>query len=257
MNHSEEALWCVELPDGREFPCPSREIAEFWADDLRERARSNGFLTDMDIKVPAWSGTREHHSMIINKERDFFDGMKEKMDAANADKGKGGKIPPGSTPLVVLHRVLYGTIDKAIALEYLHSHLREDADLADLGRPLKYQYEDTYLNDLAAKVHRQNEKWWTDECGNRIERNKGELLCLIHSEISEAMEGERKDIMDDHLPHRKMAEVELADAVIRIMDYAGAYGYDIGGAIAEKLEYNRTRADHSHEERAKSGGKKF
>lgn len=46
------------------------------------------------------------------------------------------------THLVVLHRVLYGTIDKAKALEYLHSHLREDADLADMGRPLKYQYKD-------------------------------------------------------------------------------------------------------------------
>ncbi len=40
------------------------------------------------------------------------------------------------------------------------------------------------------------------------------------------MEGERKDLMDDKLPHRKMAEVELADALIRIFDYAGAYGYD-------------------------------
>lgn len=44
--------------------------------------------------------------------------------------------------LVVLHRVLYGTIDEKEALGYLHSHLRDDADLADLGRPLKYQYKD-------------------------------------------------------------------------------------------------------------------
>lgn len=43
--------------------------------------------------------------------------------------------------LVFLHRVLYGTIDKADALKYLHSHLREDADLADMGRPLRYQYQ--------------------------------------------------------------------------------------------------------------------
>lgn len=46
------------------------------------------------------------------------------------------------THLVVLHRVLYGTIDKVEALKYLHSHLRDDADLADMGRPLKYQYKD-------------------------------------------------------------------------------------------------------------------
>ena len=46
------------------------------------------------------------------------------------------------THLVVLHRVLYGTIDKTKAIEYLHGHLREDADLGDMGRPLKYQYRD-------------------------------------------------------------------------------------------------------------------
>ena len=45
------------------------------------------------------------------------------------------------THLVVLHRVLYGTIGKAEALEYLHSHLREDADLADMGRPLQKNVE--------------------------------------------------------------------------------------------------------------------
>jgi hypothetical protein len=63
--------------------------------------------------------------------------------------------------------------------------------------------------------------------------------------------------MDDHLPHRFMAEVELADAVIRIADYCGRFGYDLGGAIEEKLEYNRHRADHKIENRQKDGGKKF
>jgi NTP pyrophosphatase (non-canonical NTP hydrolase) len=100
--------------------------------------------------------------------------------------------------------------------------------------------------------------WWSDiETGAPIQRNKGELLCLIHSEISEAMEGERKDLMDDKLPHRKMAEVELADAVIRICDYAGAHGYDLGGALVEKLKYNMSRADHKPENRAQVNGKKF
>ena len=44
--------------------------------------------------------------------------------------------------LVVLHRVLYGTIEPELALAYLHQHLRDDADLADMGRPLKYQYQE-------------------------------------------------------------------------------------------------------------------
>lgn len=103
-----------------------------------------------------------------------------------------------------------------------------------------------------------NAGWHTDlKTGELLNRNKGEMLCLIHSEISEAMEGERKSLMDDHLPHRSMAEVELADAVIRIADYCGRWGYDLGGAIMEKLEYNRHRADHKPENRLKENGKKF
>lgn len=114
------------------------------------------------------------------------------------------------------------------------------------------------LNKLSKTVNKANEKWWIDiETGEPIERNKGELLCLIHSEISEAMEGERKDLMDDKLPHRKMAEVELADAMIRILDYCGGFGYDLQGAFDEKMDFNAQRTDHTHEARRQAGGKKF
>lgn len=114
------------------------------------------------------------------------------------------------------------------------------------------------LNQLARDCHAANEKWWRNpETGERIERNKGELLMLIVSEVSEAMEGERKDLMDDKLPHRKMAEVELADVLIRVFDYAGAYGYDLDGAVAEKRAFNATRADHSSEARLRANGKKW
>ena len=82
-------------------------------------------------------------------------------------------------------------------------------------------------------------------------------LCLVHSEVSEAMEGARKNRMDDHLPHRKALEVELADAMIRILDLAGAYQLDLGCALVEKLVYNTQRADHKREARAADDGKKF
>jgi len=84
-----------------------------------------------------------------------------------------------------------------------------------------------------------------------------EKLCLSHSELSEAMEGYRKGLMDDHLTHRLMIEVEIGDAAIRLFDLAGALGLDLGGAIAEKLQYNKARADHKPENRAKEGGKAF
>lgn len=99
--------------------------------------------------------------------------------------------------------------------------------------------------------------WWTNlDTGEPLVRNRFEMLALIHSEISEALEGERKNLMDDKLPHRKMAEVELADALIRICDYCGGFGYDLAGAVLEKLEYNKTRADHKIENRKKDNGKK-
>lgn len=116
----------------------------------------------------------------------------------------------------------------------------------------------TTLNEMAARQHEANATWWHDPAtGERLNRNKGELLMLIVSEISEAMEGERKNLMDDKLPHRKMAEVELADALIRIFDYAGAYGYDLDGAVAEKQAYNAQRADHKPEARLAANGKKW
>jgi NTP pyrophosphatase (non-canonical NTP hydrolase) len=98
--------------------------------------------------------------------------------------------------------------------------------------------------------------WWKDtDISDR--HTVPAKLCLIHSEISEAMEGHRKGLMDDKLPHRPMIEVELADAMIRIADLAGALGLDLGGAIAEKMAYNATRADHRPESRAKAGGKSY
>lgn len=114
------------------------------------------------------------------------------------------------------------------------------------------------LNKLAQKVHKANIKWWQNiDTGVPIKRNKGELIALMHSELSEALEGERKDLMDDKLPHRKMAEVELADTIIRILDYCAGFGYDLQGAFDDKMAYNAQREDHKHEARRIAGGKQF
>lgn len=77
-------------------------------------------------------------------------------------------------------------------------------------------------NGYAERIHAGNQKWWHSlDTGEPIERNVGELLMLVVSEFAEALEGHRKDLMDDKLPHRKMFEVELADAMIRLFDIAG------------------------------------
>lgn len=114
------------------------------------------------------------------------------------------------------------------------------------------------LNDFAARVHAGNAKWWTDlKTGERIERNVGELLMLATSELAEALEGHRKNLQDDKLPHRKMFEVEIADCVIRLFDIAGGLGLDLGGAFEEKMAFNAVRADHQIESRLAAGGKKY
>ena len=114
------------------------------------------------------------------------------------------------------------------------------------------------LNKASELCRAEADKWYYDlKTGERIQLNKGERCMLIVTEISEAFEGERKKLMDDKLPHRRMPEVELADALIRIFDYAGEHGYDLGGALVEKLEYNRKREDHTLEARRGENGKKF
>ena len=176
-------------------------------------------------------------------------------------------------------------------------------------------------NTLAKEIYEANKAvgWWDDP-----DRCKLTLLQLVSTEIAEATEAERKDLMDDHLPHRKGGEVELADAMIRLLDMAGAFGweydigledygtlkrtekvgsiagkhamlnvlvsslvinayrdndsdtnemytkllncicsvarsqgYDLEGALREKLAYNAKRQDHKRETRAAEGGKKF
>jgi len=178
---------------------------------------------------------------------------------------------------------------------------------------------DMDYDELAATIYEQNKAvgWWDDP-----NRCLYECLQLVSTEVAEATEAERKNLMDDHLPDRKGGEVELADAMIRVLDLGGrlglkyethaapsplfeggsvgalhltinsdlialanslrpsviqartaprywsalldtiaavatALGYDLAGAMAEKLEYNKQRADHKRDARAQANGKRF
>jgi len=115
------------------------------------------------------------------------------------------------------------------------------------------------VSALVTETHLASAKagWWNGAHPNNMHLVIPTKIALIHSEISEALEGYRTDAMDTHLPHRRAIEVELADALIRIGDLAGVLNLDLAGAILEKMEYNANRADHKLEARAAAGGKKF
>lgn len=125
-------------------------------------------------------------------------------------------------------------------------------------------YEQNLLNAvdvLQQTCHLDNAHWWTDlTTGADLRDNPLTVpakLALVHSEISEALEGHRKTLADDHLPEFKSIEVELADALIRIFDLAGAYDLRLAEALVSKRRYNTQRADHKAENRIAADGKAY
>lgn len=125
----------------------------------------------------------------------------------------------------------------------------------------------TNLHQTVSEIYTGNVEagWYSDpRTGERIQRNIPEMMMLMVSEISEAMEGVRKNLPDDKLPHRTMVVAELADVFIRWADLVGyleSLGYvdalQIDEVIYEKREYNANRADHKIENRVAAGGKQF
>ena len=146
-----------------------------------------------------------------------------------------------------------------LLLEPENPHYEEDDEAdAEYFPPVKSPIQSAVLT-LQDYCHGQSRAagWWTDlETGKDKPRNIGEALMLVCSELSEALEGFRKDLNDHHLPARDNYTVEIADALIRLFDLAGGTCKDLAGAFEEKMQYNARRPDHKIENRILPGGKK-
>ena len=98
------------------------------------------------------------------------------------------------------------------------------------------------VNTVIADIHLTavEKGWWEKD------RNDGECIALMHSELSEALEALRHgNPMDKHCLGFDSLTVELADCIIRIFDYAGFKGLRLAEAIITKAEFNKTRP-HKH-----------
>lgn len=97
------------------------------------------------------------------------------------------------------------------------------------------------FNELAKEIYQNaiEHGWWDEP------RRFGEIVALCHSELSEALEeyrARRPMVYADDQGKPEGIAVEMADCIIRILDWAGHAGVDMDAIVRLKMDYNKTRS---------------
>ena len=174
--------------------------------------------------------------------------LDERLDMFNKAYGKGIKIVviPAITEVCYGRNVGYGLKRVRHEKENISASAIRGSD--PIGKFEDEDFVSSYKR-VAEKVHQlaETQGFW----GDKESRNVGEIIALAHSELSEALECFRTgNGADKNIKDMTGAEVQLSDVLGILMDMEIGYGLDISGALAKKMEFNKTRG-HMH------GGKVF
>lgn len=185
--------------------------------------------------------------------KDQNDILRRNIDALlKMNAQRSGDAAMYASALIKVRDSLYSR-NYASTAEIVHDAL---AELNDPACAVRFCID--WLTDI---VHDANKHWWIDPATGNDLRNERYIvptkLMLTVSEIAEAMEADRKQLPDDKLPQFDGLTVEMADALFRIFDLAGAKRLPMGLAASEKFIFNLARPDHKASARMAVGGKAY